>query len=115
MSGQFDGQATFAGSAIALTYREAGLFRIGAGPALVAERSYQWAFDAGQVTVTFADGRPFHSFTPGVTGPGTDHPCGDDLYRVAYEWSGWPEWTATWDVTGPRKDYRLVSHYRRSA
>ena len=63
--------------------------------------------------VAFHDGRPFHRFAAGESGAGTDHLCGADLYRVAYDWSAWPDWRAVWEVTGPRKDYRMESRYRR--
>lgn len=96
-----------------LRYVEEGLIRLGDGPPLRARRVYLWRFAAGRVLVSFEDGREFHSFAAGTTGAGTDHPCGDDLYRVAYDFMHWPMWSARWDVTGPRKDYTLETIYRR--
>ncbi len=97
-----------------LDYAEEGVLQIGAGPALHATRRYLWMFDAQGVAVRFADGAPFHRFVPGVSGAGTDHPCGADLYRVRYDFEGWPvSWLAVWRVAGPRKDYEMTSVYER--
>ena len=96
-----------------LDYVETGQLQIGSGPVMAATRQYRWSFQAGMVQVAFDDGRPFHSFAPGVSGAGTDHLCGRDLYRVTYGFSDWPVWTAVWQVSGPRKDYALESRYWR--
>lgn len=111
---RFDGQAglTAAGDG-ALAYAETGQLQLAGAAPMTATRRYLWQFAGAQVDVRFADGRPFHSFAPGMTGPGTDHPCGEDLYRVAYDFSAWPRWSARWDVRGPRKDYALHSQYDR--
>jgi hypothetical protein len=97
-----------------LTYAEAGALQMGAGRSLQATRRYVWQFDAQGVAVQFEDGAPFHRFVPGLSGPGSDHPCGTDLYRVRYDFDAWPAaWGAVWRVTGPRKDYEMTSLYRR--
>lgn len=96
-----------------LEYAETGQLRIGSAPAMAATRSYQWAFQGGLVLVAFDDGRPFHSFAPGIDAAGTAHLCGADMYRVSYGFSAWPVWTADWQVLGPRKDYTLQSRYWR--
>jgi hypothetical protein len=44
---------------------------------------------------------------------GTEHPCGDDHYTVQYDFRSWPQWTAVWQVSGPRKDYTSRSAYTR--
>ena len=112
--GQLEGEAVFteAGAGL-LQYHESGNLQFGAGPIMTAERSYLWTFDAAGVAVRFADGAPFHCFTPMGKAAGTDHPCGADLYRVQYDLNGWPLWQATWMVVGPRKDYTSVSDYSR--
>ncbi len=111
-SGQMIGRASFVRADDHVLYREAGQMRLGNGPAMSAERSYIWRFENG-VTVQFADGRPFHQFIPSGQVDGTNHPCGDDFYRVKYDFTGWPDWSATWRVTGPRKDYTSITHYTR--
>ena len=77
-----------------------------------ARRVYLWRdAEPGAVAVTFDDGRPFHQFD--LTGGEARHACPPDTYRVRYDFSEWPVWTARWRVTGPRKDYLMTSRYRR--
>ncbi len=111
--GEFEGEATLSPGTAAgeLRYNERGDIRLGDGPQLEATRAYLWSFGSETVDVTFTDGRAFHSFIPEGQSEGTDHPCGSDLYRVAYDFSDWPCWSAVWKVKGPRKDYTSVSRY----
>ena len=110
--GQFEGFAQFAPDGDGLRYREEGTLTLGDGPALSAHRDYLWRADVQGIAVLFPDGRPFHRFMPEGHAPGTDHPCGADLYRVLYDLSAWPRWTAEWTVRGPLKDYTMLSAYR---
>ncbi|MFN3661747.1 DUF6314 family protein [Yoonia sp.] len=116
MHGDFTGTAvlTLAG-ADGLDYVEAGQMRFGDAPPMQATRRYHWQFRPGLVLVRFADGRDFHSFMPTGQAAGTDHPCGEDYYTVTYDFTRWPDWRATWVVTGPRKDYTSVTDCRRAA
>lgn len=109
--GRFDGTARLSPEGEGLRYREEGTLRLGAGPALAATRDYLWLPADGAIEVRFADGRPFHRFTPRGRGPGTDHACGRDLYRVAYDLTDWPSWETAWTVTGPAKDYVMATRY----
>lgn len=97
-----------------LQYDEAGIFQLGQGAPMQATRRYHWIFDETGVQVRFANGDPFHSFAPDSQSQGTDHPCGPDLYRVRYDFRGWPDWTAVWDVAGPAKDYTMKTSYCRA-
>ena len=97
-----------------LEYHEVGELRLGRGPAMQAQRRYNWNFERGVVIVTFEDGSDFHQFVPSGVSQGSDHPCGDDLYTVSYDFTRWPQWQATWIVRGPRKDYTSVSTYMRA-
>lgn len=113
--GRFEGLARFEEDGTGLRYREEGMLRLGDGPAFSAHRDYLWRpGPAGAVMVLFPDGRPFHSFLPEGMTRGTDHPCGRDLYRVAYDLEAWPAWTVEWTVTGPAKDYRMTTAYARA-
>lgn len=103
--GVFEGRATFTPDAEGLRYDEAGTLRLGDAPPLAASRAYLWRWGDG-VEVSFPDGRPFHRFVPEGAAAGTDHPCGPDLYRVAYDFTAWPAWGVAYEVTGPRKAYR---------
>lgn len=111
--GRFDGTATFAPlGSDSLRYDEIGVLRLTGATPMRAERAYVWRFAGEGVAVTFADGRPFHRFVPAAVALGTDHACGDDLYRVTYGFADWPGWSSCWTVTGPRKDYTMTTRYR---
>lgn len=111
---RFAGRAVFAPSDGGLAYREAGRLRLGDGPELAATREYLWREADGMIDVRFADGRRFHAFDPAGPVPEAEHACGPDRYRVRYDFTGWPGWRAEWRVTGPRKDYLMVSRYDRA-
>lgn len=112
-TGDFRGSALLHDADSGLAYSESGKMQFGAGPIMNAERRYHWAFMPESVVVTFENGADFHSFVPAGRAPGTDHPCGDDFYRVVYDFTDWPVWKTTWTVQGPRKDYTSVSTYQR--
>ncbi len=112
--GAFEGEALFTPfGAGRLRYEEEGHLRLGSGLPMRARRVYLWHVTADGVEVRFEDGRPFHRF--GLAGgAGEDHLCGADLYRVTYGFQDWPQWWAGWTVTGPRKNYRMISRYTRA-
>ena len=112
--GRFTGTALFESRGPScLTYLEEGQLVLGEVPPMAASRRYIWTFSARRVAVSFGDGRPFHSFQLGVSGAGSDHLCGEDLYRVSYDFEAWPVWSVQWHVTGPRKNYAMLTHYAR--
>lgn len=94
-----------------LICRETGRVSYGLAPEMAAESCYLWKFGTTEVEILFDDGRPFHRFVPMGLARGTDHRCGADLYRVAYDFSAFPRWEVRWEVRGPRKDYRLLGRY----
>ena len=110
--GRFDGLARLMPVVGGLGYHEAGMLHCGPGPAMRAERRYLWQEDGPLIRVLFQDGRDFHLMDP--QGPRCEarHDCAPDLYRVAYDFSDWPDWSAEWQVQGPLKDYRMHSLYR---
>lgn len=126
MVAQFTGQARFTPlGAGRLRYHETGRLCLPGAAPMQAERSYLWAAEgegageegAGEeIAVFFADGRPFHRFSPGAPGatPEAAHLCPPDHYRVAYDFRHWPSWSAHWQVAGPRKAYSLTSRYCRA-
>jgi hypothetical protein len=61
--------------------------------------------------VWFDDGRPFHPFD--LDGP-VEHLCGEDRYAGEYRLDG-DLLEVVWHVTGPHKDQRIESVYRRIA
>jgi hypothetical protein len=116
VEGVFDGIAVISAEGEAeASYAEEGLLRMGDGPQMTATRRYLWRFAGAAVEVFFADGRPFHDFRLDAGEVAAEHLCGADLYRVRYGFGSWPVWTARWQVQGPRKDYAMVSQYRRAS
>lgn len=111
--GSFEGRATLAPAGDHWLWSETGQLRLGAGAPFAASRRYLWRAKAGGIAVLFEDGRPFHSFDPKGR-PEAHHWCDPDDYQVAYDFSDWPEWRATWQVRGPRKDYVMQSLHRRA-
>jgi hypothetical protein len=111
-SGRFSGRAEFRPGPEGLAYREEGRLALEGAAAMTAARDYLWRDGgAGTIEVLFADGRFFHRFLADEPEPAAEHDCPPDRYRVRYDFSRWPRWSAAWAVTGPRKDYRLVSRY----
>ncbi|WP_101067883.1 DUF6314 family protein [Roseovarius salinarum] len=109
--GRFAGEAWLTPGDGGLHYREEGQLILPGRRPMHAERCYQWQAENGKVAVYFDDGRPFHRFDPELVAPEARHDCAPDTYDVAYDFSDWPRWRAVWVVTGPRKDYRMVSDY----
>ena len=105
------GQARIVPTDGGLTYEEAGLLRMVGGAAHQASRRYLWRQAGAMIAVSFADGRAFHAFDPADPQPTARHDCAPDLYLVRYDFAGWPVWRSEWRVTGPRKNYRMVSDF----
>jgi hypothetical protein len=91
------------------------VLRLADQPEMTAERCYVWREgEDGSVEVRFEDGRFFHSFAPNEPAPTARHDCPPDHYEVRYDFYAWPHWRACWRVRGPRKDYEMVSWFRRA-
>lgn len=80
-------------------------------PALRGTRRYLWRPLPGGIAVFFDDGRPFHRIALAAAAAEDRHDCAPDLYRVRYDFSGWPVWSARWQVAGPRKSYVMTSMF----
>ncbi|MDA5093891.1 DUF6314 family protein [Aliiroseovarius sp. KMU-50] len=117
-SGSFDGVASFSPDGEGgFCYEEVGELRLPAGPngptAMQATRRYLWKADPDGVRVLFEDGRDFHRINLAQDTATGFHHCPPDDYEVSYNFSRWPNWRATWQVRGPRKDYMMITDYRR--
>ena len=116
--GGFDGTAVFAPLADGgLLLTESGTMRLGGytGP---AEQTYRYAFPdgPGRAEVFRHDGTPFHRLDLATGTAEAVHHCGADLYQGMFRVLGPDEWIVEWAVSGPRKDYHMVTrHYRVSA
>ena len=113
-SGSLEGVAEFTATDDGLRYHERGTLQFAGGAPMVAERANLWTFTDTDVFVAYADGAPFHSFARTGGPEATPHLCGDDWYHGTYSFVAFPDWTVTWSVKGPRKDYRSVTHYQRA-
>ncbi len=114
-AGRFEGEALFAPLAEGLLYDEAGRMRFGdhEGP---AARRYRYDFPAPQrAAVSFAEGGFFHDLDLTTGTWSTEHRCGADHYRGEFRVEGPACWSADWRVTGPRKNLRLRTRFRRRA
>lgn len=103
---QFSGSAVWMPEGDGMRYEETGVLRIGQGVGMTASRRYLWTRD---LAVLFEDRRFFHQVPP--KGGGTTHWCAPDRYDVVYDFTSWPEFHVTWQVSGPGKSYRMESFY----
>lgn len=103
---EFAGIARWSPRQGGLQYTESGELVIAGQRPVKAEQRYFWG--AG-LDVYFDDGRYFHT-VPSKGGEAA-HWCPPDQYNVDYDFLNWPEFTVTWRVAGPRKDYVIVSEY----
>lgn len=111
--GRFRGRAEFVPVPGAFNYLEEGELQLG-GLTLNASRRYRYLFPArDRVEVLFEDSSPFHTFDPTLPRSEASHVCGGDTYEVTYMFPSPTNWRADWRVEGPRKNYRLVTYYRR--
>ncbi|WP_299739306.1 DUF6314 family protein [uncultured Roseobacter sp.] len=104
----FEGQAVWAPDGQGLRYTETGRLQMAQGVVMQAERRYQWGPD---LDVYFEDGRFFHRVPE--RGGVAEHWCDPDTYKVTYDFTHWPTFTAVWRVAGPKKSYTLHSQYSR--
>jgi hypothetical protein len=110
--GEFWGACTFSPDGEGLTCRETGVLRF-RGEDYAASRVSLWRFPGGgRIEVRYEDGRPFHDFDEGR--PEARHLCSEDAYRVSYEFAQ-NGWLSRWEVSGPRKDYVMITRYRRES
>ncbi len=111
--GLLAGEAWFLRQGDGLHYVERGQLRFANQPPLETRQSYVWRAEGSRIAVSFADGRPFHRFEPDWRCAAA-HWCDPDQYDVGYDFSGWPDWSATWVVRGPRKDYTMRTRHTRA-
>ncbi|WP_179380541.1 DUF6314 family protein [Jannaschia marina] len=105
---RFEGESRWVPEGAALRCLETGRLTQGR-QGFEARRETLWRATPKTLEVAFADGRPFHS----IAGPSAHHDCAPDTYVLTYDWGNWPRWSVRWRVTGPRKDYRALTRYRR--
>ncbi|TCR91947.1 DUF6314 family protein [Rhizobium sp. BK376] len=92
-------------------FREEGDKRYGA-MVLQSSRSYLLRIEDGRVVVDFPDHREFIRIGEAAS-QALFHQCGPDAYSGRLFFRGPDAWAETWEVRGPRKNYRSVAVYRR--
>ncbi|ATI42140.1 hypothetical protein CBW24_09030 [Pacificitalea manganoxidans] len=110
-TGRFEGTARLTPDGGGLRYDETGLLSLPGAAPMQASRSYLWRAIDQRIAVLFEDGRPFHEFAVTADTARATHWCDPDDYRVSYSFETWPNWQAEWQVSGPRKSYRMISSY----
>ncbi len=96
-----------------LIYDEELVLDVPGQTAITGTRRYLWHGVGQQVQVLFADGTPFHAIRLEDPFSADTHHCAPDLYEGRYDFSQWPRWDARWRVSGPRKDYLMVTTFTR--
>lgn len=107
---RFEGQATWRAVPGGAAYHETGVLHLDGAAPMMAQRRYAWRDD---LSVWFTDGRPFHTVPP--LGGQATHFCDPDTYVSTYDFAEWPVFWVRHDVTGPKKDYAMITRYTRSA
>ncbi|QPF92636.1 DUF6314 family protein [Bradyrhizobium commune] len=124
-----EGQATMRGIAVftpldteRLVYREQGDLTLANGTALQAEREYIFASRDGGFEVFFKENPPrlFHviSLSASLRGEpsgSAGHLCNRDYYQSTYSFLADGRFVIRHVVSGPRKDYTMVTTYTRLA
>jgi hypothetical protein len=108
-SGSVVGTLEIAPDGPEFTWFERGSFKWG-GVARPATRSLRLVRIDGAWWCTFADGGLFHPWRPGSA---VEHPCRADLYRGRIDIEPPDEMRMSWAVTGPDKDHRYDTVFRR--
>lgn len=114
MWGRLTGWAIFAPSADGLIHDEEGDLRFGAYQGPVTRRYHLVIDSPSSGMVRHADGSLFHALELTSGTAEIRHRCGEDVYRGRYRVLDENRFTLSWQVTGPRKQYRLATLHRRA-
>ena len=109
------GELLFTPGAGGLVADEVGEMHLPGRPPMRTSRRVLWRQPGGPMELSFADGRPFHSFDADNPRPAARHDCAPDLYLVEYDFTAWPAWRSIWRVTGPDKHYMMLTAHARDA
>lgn len=114
LTGRLTGSGSFAPAPQGLVYNELGLLRFSDYQGEAARR-YLFAFGRiDAANVHHADGSLFHPLNLSAGKDDIQHQCGEDFYRGRYRVLDRDQFVVSWDVTGPRKRYRMATIYARN-
>lgn len=103
----FEGKAVLTNT----SFEEQG--QIGYGDrAFSAERAYRIRADGNSISVLFANGSRFVELDLRAS-QAVHHHCGQDTYLGWFFFRDREAWAERWRVSGPRKHYASLAHYRR--
>ncbi|MEM8833121.1 MAG: DUF6314 family protein [Pseudomonadota bacterium] len=119
--GHFNGTASFSKiDDVTLLYEETGTLSLEAGEVLddVSKR-YLYKLEGDAIAVYFDDGpnkgNIFHRLNFNDDGIAqAEHVCYPDQYNSTYTIASEQAFTIEHIVNGPRKDYKILSHYQRA-
>lgn len=115
--GHYTGKANFTRlDEITLIYREEGTLTLEGGYTNTVHRDYIFKREDDRIGVYFAEKPPrlFHHLTfDSQALAKAEHLCSPDTYQSAYRIINPDSFTISHDVTGPRKNYTMVTHYAR--
>lgn len=119
--GSMQGLATFTPlDAERLAYREQGRLKLPNGTELEAEREYVFRKHDRGFDVFFKESPPrlFHAISLSASDDGAlngsaDHLCGADHYQSTYTFRARGGFVVRHVASGPRKDYAMITTYRR--
>lgn len=114
LMGRLTGWSVFTPSADGLIHDETGDLNFGAYRGPVTRRYHLIADGSSTGIVRHADGSLFHALDLASGMADILHACGDDRYRGRYRVLDESRFTVSWQVTGPRKQYRLATLHRRA-
>jgi len=109
--GVLNGKAEFEPVGQSVQYIEFGSLTYGGQPKIPASRRYLWSGHSGGINVFFDNGIFFHHVHLGLSRTEAVHICAEDIYKAFYDFTTWPVWSTTWNVSGPRKHYTMRSTY----
>ena len=109
------GTLIFAGHAIISesAFDEYGQLQM-TGARLDSRRHYRVSMEDECAWVLFPDGSPFIRLAREPSQRVVHH-CGDDIYRGQFFVRDADRWAEAWSVSGPKKRYRSIAHFRRDA
>ena len=113
----FCGQAIIKQDNLHFHYQEKGDLMLSKNISFSAEQSYIWKPISNSIfDIFFKNGNFFCTLDLKLANQrgvcSAKHLCEADLYVVDYDFSKFPVWSSLWTVSGPKKDYQIVSDFR---